>query len=71
MDETIKIWLLSMLTTELEEIQGSMRNTDLWIEACCPEELPMFEQNLEDMKEYKRILKNLITKVEEGTLDVD
>jgi hypothetical protein len=71
MDETIKIWLLSMLTTELEEIQGSMRNTDLWIDSCRPEELPMFEQNLEDMKEYKRILKNLITKVEEGTLDVD
>jgi hypothetical protein len=71
-NETIKIWLLSMFTTELDDIKGSIRNYNLWKDACNnPEEIPAYEEAIENMHDYAEILQKCITSVEGGTFNVD
>ena len=71
MSEAVKIWLLAMFGTELEEIEQNIKNYNLWLLGCNnPEEIPAYEQALEEFAEYKEILTNCIKQVEEGTFNV-
>lgn len=68
MSEAVKIWLLAMFGTELEEIKQSIKNCNLWLLGCKnPDEIPLYEQTLEEFEEYKELLTNCIKQVEAGT----
>ena len=71
MSEAVKIWLLAMFGTELEEIEQNIKNYNLWLLGCNnPDEIPLYEQTLEEFEEYKELLTNCIKQVEEGTFNV-
>lgn len=71
MSETVKIWLLDLFKFELIETEGSIKNNVLWKSGSnSPDEALLFEENISSLKEYKDILLRLITRVEDGTLNI-
>jgi hypothetical protein len=71
MSEAVKIWLISLFGTELEETKENIKNYELWRMGCKnPDELPAYDQALEEFREYQEILTDCIKQVEEGTFNV-
>ena len=71
MSETIKIWLLDLFNYELEETDDNIKNNTIWKRGSnSPDEALLFEENLSSLTEYKDILLRLITRVEDGTLNI-
>ena len=71
MSETIKIWLLDLFSYELEETDDNIKNNTIWKRGSnSSDEALLFEENLSSLTEYKNILLRLITRVEDGTLNI-
>lgn len=71
MSETIKIWLLDLFSYELEETDDNIKNNTVWKRGSnSPDEALLFEETLSSLTEYKDILLRLITRVEDGTLNI-
>lgn len=71
MSETIKIWLLDLFSYELEETDDNIKNNTIWKRgSSSPDEALLFEETLSSLTEYKDILLRLITRVEDGTLNI-
>lgn len=68
---TTKLWLIAMLTNEIEETNQNIKNYIIWERGCRnPEELLGYAEQISNLHEYRDILTNLLKQVEEGTLNV-
>jgi hypothetical protein len=71
MNFTTKLWLTAMLTTEIEETEQNIKNYHLWRKGCNNlEEIPAYDEQIENLCEYKTTLTTLLEQVEGGTLNV-
>ncbi len=67
MSETIKIWLTEMLHREIEQVNGTISNNNLWLHSCeTEEEAEMFTSNIANLEEYKAVLLQMSEQVENG-----
>lgn len=70
MEFTIKLWLTIMLTNEIEETEANIKNYTIWARGCNnPEEIPAYNDQIENLYRYRTTLKNLLKQVEEDKLD--
>lgn len=71
MTDLIRTRLLAMVNSELEQTAGSISNNKLWMHGSdSPEQVAMFEQNIEELMELEDILKILREQIMEDTLNV-
>lgn len=71
MNFTTKLWLTAMLTNEIEETEQNIKNYQLWRKGCNNlEEISAYDEQIENLYEYKATLTTLLEQVEGGTLDV-
>lgn len=71
MSEAVKIWLISMFSSELEETEQNIKNYEHWRLGCNnPEEIPAYDEAIENFREYQEVLTNCLKQVEEGTFNV-
>lgn len=71
MSENTKIWLLTMLHNEIEEVNGTISNNRIWAKGSDTfEDVSMYEDNIADLEEYKQTLEELKNQIEEGTFNV-
>lgn len=71
MSEAVKIWLISMFSSELEETEQNIKNYEQWRLGCNNlEEIPAYDEAIENFREYQEVLTNCLKQVEEGTFNV-
>ena len=71
MSETVRIWLAGMVHNEIEQVNGTISNNNLWMHSSeTDEEVEMFAENIANLEEYKSVLETMYKKIEEGTFDV-
>ena len=71
MSEAVKIWLISMFSSELEETEQNIKNYEQWRLGCNnPEEIPAYDEAIENFREYQEVLTNCLKQAEEGTFNV-
>lgn len=71
MTEIMKIRLLAMVDTELEQVAGMISNETLWMHGSdTQEESQMHVDNIADLEEYKALLLRMKEQVEEGKFNV-
>jgi len=64
MSEMIKFWLSNLYKDELENVVGTISNMELWVKGSNDdEEAKMFEENIEQLQEYKGELMALINEL--------
>lgn len=66
MNETVKLWLLTMVNGELLMVHNDIRNNQVWQSgSSTDEEVEMFGNNIRDLEEFKSILESLKKQIEE------
>ena len=68
MSEMIKIRMLAMIDREIEDVEGNIKNNQVWKLGSSEEESEMFDDNITDLEAYKEMLLEMRNKVEEGTI---
>jgi len=64
MSEMIKFWFSNLYKSELENVNGTISNMELWVKGSNDdEETKMFEENIEQLQEYKGELMALINEL--------
>lgn len=71
MSETVKLWTLNMLDTELKTVEGDISNNKVWLKGCGNDEMIAdYKQHILDLEEYREVLIQMKKKIEEGDLDI-
>ena len=71
MSEMVKIWLAEMVHREIEQVNGTISNSCLWLHSSeSSEEAEMFTANIASLEEYKTVLLQMQKKIEEGDFTV-
>ena len=71
MTEIMKIRLLAMVDTELEQVAGMISNETLWMHGSSDmEQTQMHVENIANLEEYKSLLLRMREQVVEGELNV-
>ena len=64
MSEIVKFWLSNLYKGELENVDGTISNMELWVKGSeNEEEARMFKENIEQLQEYKGELMALINEL--------
>lgn len=66
MSETVRIWLTDLFEKEIKDAEVDISNNELWVKGSnTQEEESGFLQNIEDIKEYKAVLEQMLAEVKE------
>ncbi len=69
MTEMIKIRMLAMIDREIEDVEGNIKDNEVWKHgSSTEEEVEMFEENITDLEAYKEMLLYLRAKVTEDMI---
>lgn len=69
MIERLKARILTMIDREIEEVEDSIGNTEVWkLGSTSVEESEMFDDNIADFEAYREMLLGLRAKVKEGMI---
>ena len=66
MSEVVKIWLTDLFEREIKDAEVDISNNELWVKGSNTREEELgFLQNIEDIKEYKAVLEQMLAEVKE------
>ena len=66
MSEIVKIWLTDLFEREIKDAEVDISNNELWVKGSNTREEELgYLQNIEDIKEYKAVLKQMLAEVKE------
>ena len=66
MSEVVKIWLTDLFEREIKDAEVDISNNELWVKGSNTREEELgFLQNIEELKEYKEVLKQMLAEVKE------
>lgn len=66
MSEVVKIWLTDLFEREIKDAEVYISNNELWVKGSNTREEELgFLQNIEDIKEYKAVLEQMLAEVKE------
>ena len=66
MSEVVKIWLTDLFEKEIKDAEVDISNNELWVKGSNTREEEFgFLQNIEDIKEYKAVLEQMLAEVKE------
>lgn len=64
MSEIVKIWLTDLFEREIKDAEVDISNNELWVKGSNTREEELgFLQNIEDIKEYKEVLEQMLAEV--------
>lgn len=64
MSETVKIWLTDLFEKEIKDAEVNISNNELWVKGSNTREEELgFLQNIEDIKEYRTVLEQMLAEV--------
>ena len=64
MSETVKFWLTDLFEREIKDAEVDISNNELWVKGSNTREEELgYLQNIEDIKEYKAVLEQMLAEV--------